>query len=205
MKKTIFFDFGRTLVEHPEDGIGLQIVRAAGATNEEDAKTVRDVVFSVDRFMNDLDEGLLSFEDYIEQVTASVPERLRDCAQKAAAYDIYELPLIDGMENLLQELKAEGYRLCITSNLNLRQAKQMRTHKIAKYFDGMIFSAEIHTRKPRKAFFETALTTFGVKADDCIFVDDLEENVLGAEKCGIKSIVFKGDADDLKKKIVAIT
>ncbi len=201
MKKNIFFDFGRTIVEHPEDGAGLQIVYNAGAESQQDAEIIRNQIFSVAKFLNDLDEGLMSFDEYLEKIADAVPERLREYALKAAQYNIDALPLIDGMEELLMQLKADGFKLYITSNLNLRHAAQMRKHKIAKYFDGMIFSAEVKCRKPRKEFFEAAFKKFNVKPEECLFIDDLEENVLGAENCGICSFVFKGNSEDAKKFI----
>ncbi len=78
---------------------------------------------------------------------------------------------------------------------------KMQTHKIAKYFDGMIFSAEIKTRKPQKTFFEAAFETFGVSPNECIFIDDLDENVIGARECGICSFVFCGNPYDAEKFI----
>ncbi len=201
MRKHIFFDFGRTIVEHPEDGAGLKIVHNAGAKNEQDAEIIRNQIFSVSKFLNDLDEGLVSFDEYLDKIAGAVPERLRECALKAAQYDIYVLPLIDGVEELLFQLKSEGFKLYITSNLNLRHAAQMREHKIAKYFDGMIFSAEIKCRKPHKEYFESALKKFNVTPDDCLFIDDLEENVIGAENCGICSFIFKGNIDGAKQFI----
>ena len=49
MVKNIFFDFGRTLVEHPEDGAGLQIVLDTGVDNIEDAILIRDEIYSVEK------------------------------------------------------------------------------------------------------------------------------------------------------------
>lgn len=192
--KNIFFDFGRTLVEHPEDGAGLRIVLDTGVGNVEDAKIIRDEVFSVEKYLNDLDADMMSYDEYREMVVRAVPKRLQKYAEKAVMYDIRRLSMIDGMEELLIKLKNDGYKLFITSNMNRRHAKQMREHYIAKYFDDMIFSAEIRTRKPYKEFFEAAFSQFGVKACETLFIDDLEENIEGGEACGIKGFVFKGDA-----------
>lgn len=204
MVKNIFFDFGRTLVEHPEDGAGLQIVLDTGVDNIQDAILIRDEIFSVEKYLNDLDEGLMLYDEYKKMVVDAVPERLRKYAEAAVMYDIRVLPMISGMEQLLLKLKNDGFKLYITSNMNERHAKQMRKHKIAKYFDDMIFSAEIKTRKPYKEFFNAAFDKFGVKAEDCIFIDDLEENVIGAKACGISGFVFKGDAKEAEEFIYNI-
>lgn len=194
MIKNIFFDFGRTLVEHPEDGAGLKIVLDTGVENENDARLIRDEIFSVEKYLNDLDEGAMTYDEYRDTVVAAVPERLRKYANEAVMYDIRILPTIDGMENLLAKLKKDGYKLFITSNMNVRHALQMREHCLAKYFDDMIFSAEIKMRKPYKGFFEAAISQFGVEPEETLFIDDLAENVEGGKACGIDGFVFKGDA-----------
>ena len=201
MIKNIFFDFGRTIVGHPEDGAGLQVVLDTGVRDIKDAEIIRDEIFSVEKYMNDLDAGKMTYEEYREMVVGAVPERLRKYADEAVMYEIHKLPLIDGMEELLSKLKNDGYRLFITSNLNTRHAKQMREHRIAKYFDGMIFSAEIKVRKPFREFFEKACEMFDAKPEETVFIDDLAENVEGSEACGIRGFVFNGDAKEAERFI----
>lgn len=199
--KNIFFDFGRTLVEHPEDGAGLRVVLNTGIESREDAELVRNEIFSVEKYMNDLDAGKMTYDEYRDMVVGAVPEHLRKYAAEAVMYDIRELPMIDGMEELLKKLKNDGYHLYITSNLNTRHAKQMREHKIAKYFDDMLFSGEIKVRKPFRGFFDKACEQFGVKAEESLFIDDLEENIIGGEECGIRGFVFRGDAKEAEEFI----
>lgn len=201
MRKNIFFDFGRTIVEHPEDGAGLEIVKKTGITNEKDAEIVRNAVFSVGKYLNFLDEGSLERDEYKRLLSEDVSERLKDYALKAADYHITELPVIKGIEELLTKLKKDGFKLYITSNLDVYHAEQMYKTEISKYFDGMIFSSEVKVRKPFKGFFDAACERFDVKPEDCIFIDDLEENVIGAEKCGIKGFVFMGSALEAEKFI----
>ncbi len=201
MTKNIFFDFGRTIVGHPEDGAGLQVVLDTGISDVKDAEIIRNEIFSVEKYMNDLDAGNMTYEEYRERVVNAVPEHLRKYADEAVMYEIHKLPLIDGMEELLAKLKNDGYRLFITSNLNTRHAKQMREHRIAKYFDGMIFSAEIKVRKPFREFFEKACEEFDAKPEETVFIDDLAENVEGSEACGIRGFVFNGDAKEAEKFI----
>lgn len=204
MIKNIFFDFGRTLVEHPEDGAGLKIVLDTGIKDINQAKLIRDEIFSVKKYLNDLDEGLMTYDEYKEMVINAVPDELRKYASVAVMYDIRVLPTISGMEKLLAKLQTDGYKLYIASNMNERHAKQMREHKLAKYFEDMIFSAEIKTRKPYKEFFDSAFKKFGVKAEECMFIDDLAENVEGGEACGIRGFVFNGDALEAERFIYGL-
>lgn len=199
--KNIFFDFGRTIVEHPEDGAGISIVKSFGIEDEADAALVRDVLFSIGKYAGLMDEGAMTRDEYKEKLRQDLPEHLHTAALRAADYNIGLLPMIDGMENLLKRLKNDGFRLYITSNMDEYHAKQMRSLELAKYFHDMIFSAEIKVGKPHREFFHIACKNFGVKAEDCLFVDDLADNVLAAEQCGIKGFVFRGNARDAEKFI----
>ena len=48
------------------------------------------------------------------------------------------------------------------------------------------------------------LNRYGLKAEECVFIDDTEENVRSAEELGFTGIVFTGydDAADKLAKIV---
>lgn len=199
--KAIFFDFGRTLVEHPEDGAGEAVVRRFGITEENEVKLVRDALFSLKGAMKGLDDASITREEYSAQVLMAVPVHLHEKVKKAMEYPISWLPMIDGMEALLQKLKKDGYKLYIASNMDLLHAAQMREHPIAKYFDKMVFSAEIKVGKPKAEYFVILLDICGEKAENSLFIDDLAANVKAAEALGIKGLVFKGDAKEAEKFI----
>lgn len=199
--KNIFFDFGRTIVEHPEDGAGLRIVKSYGIEDEADAALVRDTLFSIGKYAGLMDEGAMTRDEFRENLCGDLPPHLHERAVAAADYNIGRLPLIDGMGELLAKLKNDGFKLYITSNMDEYHAKQMREIPIAKYFEDMIFSAEIKMGKPKAEFFIKACEKFCVNPKDCLFIDDLEDNVIAAEKLGIKGFVFKGNPADAEKFI----
>ena len=51
--------------------------------------------------------------------------------------------------------------------------------------------------KPDPAIYRLAAERLGVKPEECVFVDDLLENVEAAESIGMKGIVFKDYTDFL--------
>ena len=199
--KVVFFDLGRTLVQHPEDGAGEAVVRRFGITDEADVKLVRDALFSLKGAMKQLDDASITREQYTEQVLSEVPERLWRETRLAMEYPIEWLPNMDGMEELLADLKKDGYKLFIASNLDLLHAAQMRTHRLAKYFDGMIFSSEIRVGKPKRAYYERAIAVCGEAPEECAFIDDLAPNVEAAREVGMKALLFKGNADEARRFI----
>ncbi|MDP2966180.1 MAG: HAD family phosphatase [Pelolinea sp.] len=58
-------------------------------------------------------------------------------------------------------------------------------------FDVAIFSDEVKARKPEEEIFRLMLDRLIVKPEESIFIDDFIENIEGAKKLGINSILFK--------------
>lgn len=65
-----------------------------------------------------------------------------------------------------------------------------------------VVSCQLHALKPSREFYERALDQFGITAESCLFIDDLPENVAGAEACGIRSVAYT-TADRTIKQIEA--
>ena len=57
-------------------------------------------------------------------------------------------------------------------------------------FDGVVVSAHERMLKPERAIYEVLLDRYGLKAGDCIFVDDSEKNVVGARAAGMRAVHF---------------
>lgn len=65
-------------------------------------------------------------------------------------------------------------------------------------FDAMISSHEVGMVKPdREIYFEMA-KRLGCKLSECVFVDNLKENIEMAKKLGMKGVVFKDNVSLLK-------
>ena len=63
---------------------------------------------------------------------------------------------------------------------------------IASYRDGVI--------KPSADIFELFLSRYGKTAEECVFVDDMPQNVDGAKAVGLHGIVLK-NIDDLEYEL----
>lgn len=51
--------------------------------------------------------------------------------------------------------------------------------------------------KPEAEFYRKALAQFGVRAEDCLFIDDRPENVAGAEAFGIRSVLYTNPGETI--------
>jgi putative hydrolase of the HAD superfamily len=74
-----------------------------------------------------------------------------------------------------------------------------RRFQISLAFDGSVLSSRCHVTKPDPRFFAYALSEAGDQASNCLFVDDLEPNVRGAQAVGIVSFQVSGDPRELRE------
>ena len=58
------------------------------------------------------------------------------------------------------------------------------------YFDAIIESGKIGFAKPEARAYEIAAESLGVRLDECVFTDDREEYIEGAQHVGMKTILF---------------
>jgi len=91
---------------------------------------------------------------------------------------------------IAHRLKENGLKLGIISNTIDPHAEILRNSNLFDSFDFVILSNEVGLRKPDSEIYELALAKSGVKSDEAFFVDDLPENIEGAEKVGIHGIQF---------------
>lgn len=112
-------------------------------------------------------------------------------------------PEIEGMAELLSDLKDSGAGVYGLTNWNretFNRSREIRPIMQAIPEENLVVSGDINLGKPDPAIFRYALTKFGCRAGDCIFVDDKTSNVAAAIRCGLKGIVFK-NAEDLKAQL----
>jgi HAD superfamily hydrolase (TIGR01509 family) len=60
----------------------------------------------------------------------------------------------------------------------------------AELFDDVVISSDVGLIKPSWDIFELALERLGVAADETVFIDDQPANTEGAERVGMKTILF---------------
>ena len=100
-------------------------------------------------------------------------------------------------------LKDQGYRLYILSNYSDYMLKGTADKlTFLKYMDGIVFSCQVKELKPEPAIYRVLLEKYGLKPEESVFIDDMEENCASAEKQGIHAVCFrefKQAAADLEK------
>lgn len=193
------FDFGNVIAEY--DPIKLT---SACLKDDRFIKTVSDIVF--DRLYWDaLDKGDISDQEVKEAFCLRLPEQLRAIACEIYDRWVENLTLIDGMEELLQRIKASGRGLYLLSNISrgfvCKYPQVPHIQRALSLFDGLVFSGCIGVTKPDERIYRYLLERFSLNSGDCLFVDDREENIEAALSVGMHGFLFTSGAEGLSRAI----
>lgn len=108
-----------------------------------------------------------------------------------------------GLE-LLLELKQKGRKVYILSNL-AEFHKIAIERKIPGFFEHCelnFFSYEMGYHKPELEIFQKLCKTIGDRPQNCVFLDDVQKNIEGAQKAGMKGILFSNERiDQVREKV----
>jgi epoxide hydrolase-like predicted phosphatase len=98
------------------------------------------------------------------------------------------------MEELVRELRSQGFRLGVLTN-NIAEFKaQWRTMlPFDELFDDVVDSHEVGMRKPNPAIYQLALARLGVEAERTAFLDDVASNVTAADAVGMRGVLVDVD------------
>ena len=104
-----------------------------------------------------------------------------------------------GAEPLLAWLRGHGVHIGLISN-TIWPAEvhrlDLERHGLLHHIQATVFSSETGLWKPDPRIFALALNELGVQADRAVFVGDrLMEDVLGAQRAGLRAVFVEGTLD----------
>jgi len=111
------------------------------------------------------------------------------------AFNALLLDFIPGHIELVQKLSTK-YRVFLLSNTNAihaecyngRLKKNYGIENLDALMEKAFYSHDLGCRKPDHQIYLKALEQSGVKAEESLFIDDLQENVEAARECGMESV-----------------
>ena len=197
MIKNIIFDMGSVLIRFDRERF---LDRHAGdCTPEERTLLLREIYLSREWIMQD--RGTLIPEQTTRIICGRVPEHLHGAVEGLVCRWYEDIISVEGMSELVRELKEKGYRIFLLSNA----AKDMPDYweKIpgSEYFDDICVSAFEGMIKPQPEIYERAIAKFGVDPAECVFIDDVPANIEAACNAGMQGIVFHDDPEELRQKL----
>lgn len=195
MIRNLIFDMGQVLMRWDPLFIASHYVDDPAEAQE----FVDELIVQPDWYL--VDAGQIEEADYRAQLAQRASEKWRD--RLLQCYDEFEMymPPIAQMHALANEAKAAGYGVYLLSNALTRFERVLRECPTLQCVDDKVISAIEHLAKPDLRIYELALRKFNLPGDECVFIDDLQENIDGAAKAGIHGVRFDGDVSALRRSL----
>ncbi len=102
--------------------------------------------------------------------------------------------LTENAVETLETLKKQNKKIGLITNASYAEdiRQLLQKHRIEKFFDSVVISAEAGYRKPRQEIFEIALYSLGSRPGESVMIgDSFMADIFGACQKGIRSIWFK--------------
>jgi putative hydrolase of the HAD superfamily len=187
MIRAIIFDYnGVVKVINKYFFDDVESIFSLSAEEKEYAKKMtRDLFEQLDKGLLDEDSFWLKFS---QRINKSMPVNVKELARKLfnEHFELYE-----EVVNMLKNLKTNGYVTAVLSDTFPYMADITRERNGYDYFDKVYLSCEVGFVKPQKEFYELVVKDLVVLPGECIFIDDNEDNLLPAEKLGMKTVLAK--------------
>ena len=191
--RAIAFDIGKVLLENSGDRWVGEIKPYSPL---KETQIYREIFLMNDNLVPRFDCGEISSEEFLQEFKKRLKLQVTD--EKAAFLWSSAMIYSREMEDLVDYLKRKGYLLWIISNTNYLHIQHLEHFygRLLSKFHGKTYSCErgVNCLKPHPYIFcytlvwMRRLLSQGLRPEECIFIDDLDENVKAAENLGWRGI-----------------
>jgi|TARA_B100001741_G_scaffold141800_1_gene117137 FMN phosphatase YigB (HAD superfamily) len=196
MIKTIFFDIGGVLIDiHPE-----RTYQYLSDSADVEVSMVKES-FPWDAH-DQYERGIMNNEDWFITYKESLPQPC--CLKRSDFWNAWKLLLGEEKNtvNILEALNKQ-YSIWLLSNTNPKhiQDEIEKRYLFPSLVNGAVYSFDVGVRKPEKEIYEIAMQRANANPQECLFIDDLLENIQAAKQIGIEGIHFIS-SEQLKQELV---
>jgi putative hydrolase of the HAD superfamily len=186
MIKNIVFDLGNVLISFIPSEYLKKKNYPSNIRN-----TILNDIFRSEEWKK-LDNGDITVSEAIESIA------LKSALKKEEIALVFNLRIdimfpLDDNVRLLPELKKQGFRVFYLSNFHFDTFEAVKNdYYFFRYFDGGVISADIKLSKPDVRIYRYILNKYSLNPEECLYIDDIEENVLTAESAGMQGFLTYG-------------
>lgn len=188
MISTVFFDLGGVILtnawDHAERAAAAQRFQLDPAAFEARHADLAPA----------MEAGAISLDEYLDGAVFDQPRPFAR-GQFIGFMHSCSAPLPESLA-VLQDLAQSGRVRLATLNNEGRDLNQFRIahFELTRFFSAFCSSCYLGVRKPDAAIYLRALGVLQVPPQDCLFVDDREENLAAPRALGIDSLRFTSAA-----------
>jgi HAD superfamily hydrolase (TIGR01509 family) len=103
---------------------------------------------------------------------------------------IHKIKIVEGMYDLLQQIKTAGYKLCIVTNCNKKVANEIILFiNIDKLIDFIISSDDCKNGKPYSEPYQRAIDKYNTNNNKCIIFEDSKTGILSGKSIYPKLLI----------------
>lgn len=197
MIKNLIFDWGGVLSVSQHE----EAVKRFAALGVPNAENYFEEGKNWGGIFGQVEDGTISIEDFLKKASDLCGKDIT-FEQIAYAWWGFFSHLAPGMLKQLEEWKAQGYNVYMLTNNNPFMMSYIRGEEFAPegrpfytYFDKLYVSCDIGLAKPDVAIYEYVLKDGNMKAEETIFVDDRQQNLVGAKEAGMATF-FVEDSEN---------
>ena len=96
--------------------------------------------------------------------------------------------------SILRALQQQGHNLFVLSNMSVTQLSGIKQvpeiSSLFSFFDDIIISDITPYKKPDPRIFHFLFDIHNLVPQDCVFIDDLQDNLQGAQDAGIEHTIL---------------
>ncbi|HEV5085766.1 TPA: HAD family phosphatase [Streptococcus pneumoniae] len=183
----IIFDLGNVLIEWNKEKILSKICK-----NDLEYNLFNKFVFQSNLWI-DLDNGKISLEFLENQLIDEMGHQYQDQIHELVWNWFNYVDLYDEVYELIKQLKKKNFQIYVLSNTSsiFHILLDSVLSKVSSVLDGYVISCEVKMMKPQKEIYLSLVNKYQLDIKNCIFLDDLEENVEAARTLGIKAFQIK--------------
>ena len=190
--KTVIFDFGNVVGFFDHWRTLGRLEQYTDMTGHDMAKVY------LGQLGDDFESGRIDGEEFLQRFMRECRLQCqRDVLAEVCADIFWPNPEICELIPKLQP----RYQVLLASNTNVLHAGFFKRQfaDVLKHFDALVLSHEIGFRKPDLSFFRHCQSLAQGAPGECVFLDDLADNVKSAQTLGWKGIVYQPNEGILEK------
>ena len=196
----ILLDMGNVLLEWNKDKI-LQ-----GVSGSKKEYLMLDKAIFQSGLWERLDFGTMTREELVLKVVSMIGKTYQQKVEEVIWNWPSYIAIYTEVFPVLSEAKKKGHRIFVLSNTSkvFYDLLEEQLSPIKELLDGFVLSCDIKAIKPDLAMFKEILDKYQLDPTNCVFLDDIENNTIAAEKLGIKSyqVMKRSDVVDILKSYI---